>query len=101
MLDLQFGLKKVLIGRFILSVPKLKHIVNQLHFDLVHVTAKSGMGISYATKQMDTGHYSIGAAIKLIRKQYSQFEVFRSNSIRTAKRWVLSETPGLEQDAVA
>lgn len=117
------SLEKVSIQHFIQHVPKLKQISNQLHFELVHTIAEGGMGMLHEAKQMGTGHSSQRAEIKLIRgsmptarevfiraisyrptnvKLASYIkDLFGNNSSSAAKRWALSEAPGLEQDEEA
>ena len=117
------SLEKVSIQHFIQHVPMLKQISNELHFELVHTIAEGGMGMLHEVKQMGTGHSSQRAESKLIRgSMHTAREVFiraisyrptnvklatyikdlfGNNSSSAAKRWALSEAPGLEQDEEA
>ena len=117
------SLEKVSIQHFIQHVLKLKQISIELHFDLVHTIAEGGMGMLHEAKQMGTRHSSQRAEIKLIRgsmltarevfirvigyrptnvKLASYIkDLFSNNSSSAAKRWALSEAPGLEQDEEA
>ncbi len=70
---------------FISIVAKLKHIFNELHFELVRTIAEGGMGIVYEAKQMGAGDFSKRVAIKLIREEYSKIEEFRNNFIGEAR----------------
>ena len=64
---------------------KIKHIFNELHFELVNTIAEGGMGIVYEAKQMGAGHFSKRVAIKLVREEYSKIEEFRNNFIGEAR----------------
>ena len=66
-------------------MPKIKHIFNELHFELVNTIAEGGMGIVYEAKQMGAGHFSKRVAIKLVREEYSKIEEFRNNFIGEAR----------------
>jgi serine/threonine-protein kinase len=66
-------------------MPKLKHIFNELHFELVHTIAEGGMGIVYEAKQRGPDQFSKRVAIKLIREEFSKIEEFRNNFIGEAR----------------
>ena len=59
----------------------IKHIFNELHFEIVHTIAEGGMGIVYEAKQMGAGHFSKRVAIKLIREEYSKIEEIETTSL--------------------
>jgi len=63
----------------------LKHIFNELHFELVRVIAEGGMGIVYEAEQRGAGKFVKRVAVKLIREEYSKIEEFRSNFIGEAR----------------
>lgn len=64
---------------------QLKHIFNELHFELVRVVAEGGMGIVYEAEQKGAGKFVKRVAVKLIREEYSKIEEFRSNFIGEAR----------------
>ncbi|MDA9317278.1 serine/threonine protein kinase [Puniceicoccaceae bacterium] len=64
---------------------KLKHIFNELHFELVRVVAEGGMGIVYEAEQKGAGKFVKRVAVKLIREEYSKIDEFRSNFIGEAR----------------
>ncbi|MEE2988705.1 MAG: serine/threonine-protein kinase [Verrucomicrobiota bacterium] len=64
---------------------QLKHIFNELHFELVRVIAEGGMGIVYEAKQRGAGDFAKRVAVKLIREEYSKIEEFRSNFVGEAR----------------
>lgn len=64
---------------------QLKHIFNELHFELVRVIAEGGMGIVYEAQQNGAGQFEKRVAVKLIREEYSKIEEFRSNFIGEAR----------------
>lgn len=63
----------------------LKHIFDELHFELTEVLAEGGMGIVYDGTQRGAGNFSKRVAIKLIREEYSKIEEFRRNFIGEAR----------------
>ncbi len=64
---------------------QLKHIFDELHFELTRVIAAGGMGIVYDGFQHGAGQFSKRVAIKLIREEYSKIEEFRSNFVGEAR----------------
>ncbi len=64
---------------------KLKHIFDELHFELVRVIAEGGMGIVYEARQNGAGQFEKRVAIKLIREEYSKIDEFRNNFIGEAR----------------
>lgn len=63
----------------------LRHIFNELHFELVRVIAEGGMGIVYEGEQKGAGKFVKRVAVKLIREEYSRIEEFRNNFIGEAR----------------
>ncbi|MEN8663032.1 MAG: serine/threonine-protein kinase [Lentimonas sp.] len=63
----------------------LKHIFDELRFELTSVLAEGGMGIVYDGIQHGAGNFSKRVAIKLIREEYSKIEEFRSNFVGEAR----------------
>jgi serine/threonine-protein kinase len=63
----------------------MKHIFNELHFELVRVIAEGGMGIVYEAEQKGAGKFVKRVAVKLIREEYSKIEEFRNNFIGEAR----------------
>lgn len=63
----------------------MKHIFDELHFELVRVIAEGGMGIVYEARQKGVGNFEKRMAIKLIRSEYSKIEEFRNNFIGEAR----------------
>ncbi|MEN8724994.1 MAG: serine/threonine-protein kinase [Lentimonas sp.] len=66
-------------------VSHLKHIFDELRFELTSVLAEGGMGIVYDGIQHGAGNFSKRVAIKLIREEYSKIEEFRSNFVGEAR----------------
>jgi serine/threonine-protein kinase len=66
-------------------VSQLKHIFNELHFELVRVIAEGGMGIVYEAKQRGADNFRKRVAVKLIREEYSKIKEFRSNFVGEAR----------------
>ncbi|MFW6218359.1 MAG: serine/threonine protein kinase [Verrucomicrobiota bacterium] len=64
---------------------KLKHIFNELHFELVRVVAEGGMGVVYEGHQHGSGQFVKRVAVKLIREEYSKIEAFRNNFVGEAR----------------
>lgn len=63
----------------------MKHIFNELHYELVRIIAEGGMGIVYEGRQRGAGNFNKRVAIKLIREEFSKIEEFRSNFIGEAR----------------
>ena len=64
---------------------QLRHIFNELHFELVRVIAEGGMGIVYEAEQRGVGNFIKRVAVKLIREEYSKIDEFRSNFVGEAR----------------
>jgi len=63
----------------------MKHIFNEVHYELTRKIAEGGMGMVYEAVQRGIGGFRKVVAIKLIREEYSAIEEFRSNFIGEAK----------------
>ena len=63
----------------------LKHIFNELQYELTRKLAEGGMGLVYEAVQRGTGNFRKIVAIKLIREEYSAIPEFQKNFIGEAK----------------
>lgn len=63
----------------------MKHIFNEVHYELTRKIAEGGMGLVYEATQRGIGGFRKVVAIKLIREEYSAIEEFRNNFIGEAK----------------
>ncbi len=63
----------------------LKHIFNELKYELTNKLAEGGMGLVYEAVQKGTGNFRKTVAIKLIREEYSSIPEFQKNFIGEAK----------------
>ena len=63
----------------------LKHIFNELQYELTRKLAEGGMGLVYEAVQKGTGNFRKTVAIKLIREEYSSIPEFQKNFIGEAK----------------
>ena len=59
----------------------MKHIFNEVHYELTRKIAEGGMGLVYEATQRGIGGFRKVVAIKLIREEYSAIEEFRNNFI--------------------
>jgi len=71
---------------FVNDVASIKHVFNEIHYEMVHKVAEGGMGVVYEAYQRGAGNFKKVVAVKLIREEYSAIE----NSRRTS-----SGRPGL------
>ena len=67
------------------SVSSLKHIFNELKYELTNKLAEGGMGLVYEAVQKGTGNFRKTVAIKLIREEYSSIPEFQKNFIGEAR----------------
>jgi hypothetical protein len=61
-------------------VASLKHIFNELHYELTRKISEGGMGVVYEATQRGAGQFRKVVAIKLIREEYSSIEEFQKTS---------------------
>jgi eukaryotic-like serine/threonine-protein kinase len=66
------------------SIP-LKHIFNEIHYEMVRKIADGGMGIVYEACQRGVGQFRKSVAVKLIREEYSTIPEFQNNFIGEAR----------------
>ena len=69
------------------ALANMKHIFNEVHYELTRKIAEGGMGMVYEATQKGIGGFRKVVAIKLIREEYSAIEEFRNNY----KKVLLSE----------
>ena len=63
----------------------IKHIFNELHYEMVRKVADGGMGVVYEALQLGAGNFRKVVAVKLIREEYSAIEEFQNNFIGEAR----------------
>ena len=63
----------------------LKHIFNELHYEMTRKIAEGGMGLVYEAVQLGAGNFKKVVAVKLIREEYSAIEEFQNNFIGEAR----------------
>lgn len=63
----------------------LKHIFNELHYEIVRKIAEGGMGVVCEAQQRGIGGFTKVVAIKLIKEEFSAIEEFKNNFIGEAK----------------
>jgi serine/threonine protein kinase len=66
-------------------VSSLKHIFNELHYELTRKISEGGMGVVYEATQRGVGQFRKIVAIKLIREEYSSILEFQKNFIGEAR----------------
>jgi serine/threonine-protein kinase len=66
-------------------VASIKHIFNELHYEMVRKVADGGMGVVYEALQLGAGNFRKVVAVKLIREEYSAIEEFQNNFIGEAR----------------
>ena len=67
------------------SVASIKHIFNEIHYEMIHKVAEGGMGVVYEAYQRGAGNFKKVVAVKLIREEYSAIEEFQKNFIGEAR----------------
>ena len=67
------------------NVPSLKHILNEMQYELTRKIAEGGMGVVYEAVQRGAGQFRKVVAIKLIREEYSAIPEFQQNFIGEAR----------------
>ncbi|MCX6954889.1 MAG: serine/threonine-protein kinase [Verrucomicrobia bacterium] len=63
----------------------IKHIFNELHYEMTRKIAEGGMGVVYEAVQLGAGNFRKVVAVKLIREEYSAIEEFQNNFIGEAR----------------
>ncbi len=63
----------------------IKHIFNELHYEMVRTIAEGGMGVVYEAIQRGAGGFTKTVAVKLIREEYSTIPEFQKNFIGEAR----------------
>ena len=63
----------------------LKHIFNEIHYEMVRKIADGGMGVVYEACQRGAGQFRKTVAVKLIREEYSTIPEFQNNFIGEAR----------------
>ncbi|MSU48560.1 MAG: serine/threonine protein kinase [Opitutus sp.] len=63
----------------------IKHIFNELHYEMLKKVADGGMGVVYEAQQLGAGNFRKIVAVKLIREEYSAIEEFQNNFIGEAR----------------
>lgn len=67
------------------AVSKLKHLFNEVHYEMVRKIADGGMGLVYEALQNGSGQFRKSVAVKLIREEYSAIAEFQKNFIGEAR----------------
>jgi len=70
---------------FSITVASIKHIFNELHYEMTRKIAEGGMGVVYEAVQLGAGNFRKVVAVKLIREEYSAIEEFQNNFIGEAR----------------
>ena len=68
-----------------MATSSLKHISNELEYELTRKLAEGGMGLVYEAVQKGSGNFRKTVAIKLIREEYSSIPEFQKNFIGEAR----------------
>jgi len=68
-----------------MRVATIKHIFNELHYEMIRTVAEGGMGVVYQAVQKGAGNFRKVVAVKLIREEYSTIPEFQSNFIGEAR----------------
>jgi serine/threonine protein kinase len=66
-------------------VTNLKHLFNEIRYEMVRKVAEGGMGVVYEAHQLGAGNFKKVVAVKLIREEYSAIPEFQSNFIGEAR----------------
>jgi len=66
-------------------VAAIKHIFNELHYEMIRTIAEGGMGVVYEAVQRGAGGFTKTVAVKLIREEYSTIPEFQKNFIGEAR----------------
>lgn len=63
----------------------IRHIFNELHYEMTRKIAEGGMAVVYEAIQLGIGGFTKVVAVKLIREEYSTIEEFQKNFIGEAR----------------
>lgn len=86
MLSVEIALaSRVAMGEYGATVERLKHLFNEIHYELTRLVAEGGMGVVYEGRQHGTDEFCKVVAIKLIKEEFSAIEEFRNNFIGEAR----------------
>jgi len=66
-------------------VASIKHIFNEIHYEMIRKLAEGGMGVVYEAVQLGAGNFKKVVAVKLIREEFSAIEEFQKNFIGEAR----------------
>jgi serine/threonine-protein kinase len=66
-------------------VASIKHVFNEIHYEMTRKLAEGGMGVVYEALQLGAGNFRKVVAVKLIREEYSAIEEFQKNFIGEAR----------------
>jgi len=66
-------------------VASIKHIFNEIHYEMIRKLAEGGMGVVYEAMQLGAGNFKKVVAVKLIREEFSAIEEFQKNFIGEAR----------------
>jgi serine/threonine-protein kinase len=69
----------------VVLMASIKHIFNELHYEMTRKIAEGGMGLVYEALQLGAGNFRKVVAVKLIREEYSAIEEFQNNFIGEAR----------------
>ena len=76
---------KLNLGHLKKQLSELKHISNELRFELVRVLAERSMDIVYEFEQKGADHFVKRVEEKLIREEYSKIDEFWRNFFGEAR----------------
>jgi len=66
-------------------VASIKHVFNEIHYEMIRKLAEGGMGVVYEAVQLGAGNFKKVVAVKLIREEFSAIEEFQKNFIGEAR----------------
>lgn len=63
----------------------IKHVFNEIHYEMIRKLAEGGMGVVYEAVQLGAGNFKKVVAVKFIREEFSAIEEFQKNFIGEAR----------------